>query len=280
MAVIAMTREMGTLGKNVAQGLADQMELNVVHHELVEHGLAERLGARLGVHESAVHRYLEGNSSLLERWKIDSKRLSWYTAEEILELAQKGNVVIRGWGATGLLRGIPHVLCVRVCAPMAFRERAMMARLGIKEASVVRREIERSDAAHARTMYGLFGLDWEDPLLYHLVLNTESVPIETCVKLVRLLAEGPAFRETEDSRSVIADKLLETRIRAVLADRLKVGIYAIGIEAAVRQGKVTLTGTVGETRLASEAEQLVRAVAGVTDVDNHILVVRPHAGNV
>src|SRR5262245_14229600 len=147
MAVIAMTREMGSLGKDVAAGLAEAMGLMVVHHELVEHHLAERLG----VQESAVHRYLEGEASLLERWKIDKHKLSRYTAEEILELARKGNVIIRGWGATGVLRHVPHVLRVRVCADMGFRERVMMERLGISE-SAARREIERSDAAHAATV--------------------------------------------------------------------------------------------------------------------------------
>ena len=40
MVAIAMTREMGTLGKDVAQGIADSLDLNVVHSELVEHDLA------------------------------------------------------------------------------------------------------------------------------------------------------------------------------------------------------------------------------------------------
>ena len=62
MPVIAMTREMGSLGKDVAAGLTDQLGLAVVHHELVEHHLAERLGVK----ESTVHRYLEGEASLLE----------------------------------------------------------------------------------------------------------------------------------------------------------------------------------------------------------------------
>src|SRR6185436_17401739 len=140
MAVIAMTREMGSLGKDVAAGLADQMGLTVVHHELVEHHLAERLGIK----ESAVHRYLEGEASLLERWKIDKQKLSRYTAEEILELAQKDNVVIRGWGAVAVLRAVPHVLRVRVCAPMPFRERVIMERLALKDASQARSEIEQS----------------------------------------------------------------------------------------------------------------------------------------
>lgn len=271
MAVIAMTREMGTLGKEVAQGLADQLGLKVVHHELVEHGLAERLG----MPESAVHRFLEGSPSLLERWKFDSTRLSRYTAKEILELAQEGNVVIRGWGATALLRGVPHVLCVRVCAPMAFRERVMMERLGIKEASAVRGEIERNDAAHARTIHGLFGLDWQDPLNYHLVLNAESVPIESCVKLVRLLAENPAFQETEYSRTTIADKLLQSRIRTLLSDRSGVETDLRELEVTVCKGKVTLTGMAVQSQLVAETQQLVQGVAGVTEIDNRIVVVRP-----
>ena len=103
MVAIAMTREMGTLGKDVAQGIADSLGLKVIHSELIEHDLA----TRLGVEESAVHRYLEGNASLLERWKIDKNKLSRYTAEEILELARDGNVVIRGWGAVAVLRAVP-----------------------------------------------------------------------------------------------------------------------------------------------------------------------------
>ena len=37
MVTIAMTREMGTFGKDVAQGLAVSLDLKVIHSELVEH---------------------------------------------------------------------------------------------------------------------------------------------------------------------------------------------------------------------------------------------------
>ena len=58
MTVIAMTREMGTLGKDVAAGVAERLGIQVVHHELVERQLAERLQTT----ESAVHRFLEGEA--------------------------------------------------------------------------------------------------------------------------------------------------------------------------------------------------------------------------
>jgi len=266
MTVIAMTREMGSLGKDVAAGLADQMGLTVVHHELVEHNLAERLG----VQESAVHRYLEGGASLLERWKIDKEKLSRYTAEEILELAKQGNVVIRGWGAVALLRAVPHVLRVRVCAPMPSRERVMVERLGLKSPSEAMREILQNDAAHARIMRGFFGVNWEDPQLYHVVLNTGAVPVDACVSIVRLLAERPEFKVTDETRSVLADKLMESRVRAALGDA-----FATPITVKVAMGKVTLTGTTMSP--VSNVEELVRSVPGVTEVENRIVVVRSGA---
>ena len=265
MAVIAMTREMGSLGKDVAAGLAEQMGLTVVHQELVEHHLAEKLG----VQESTVHRYLEGEASLLERWKIDKHKLSRFTAEEILELAQKGNVIIRGWGATGVLRHIPHVLRVRVCADMGFRERVMTQRLGI-DAAAARREIDRSDAAHGAIVRSFFGVDWQNPLIYHLVLNTGSVPIETCVTIVRLLAERPEFQEADETRSVLADKLVESRVRAALGDA-----FATPVDIRVEKGKVTLTGTTMGP--IGNVEEVVRSVPGVTDVENRVMVVRSGA---
>jgi len=266
MTVIAMTREMGSLGKDVAAGLADQMGLTVVHHELVEHNLAERLG----VQESAVHRYLEGGASLLERWKIDKEKLSRYTAEEILELAKQGNVVIRGWGAVAILRAVPHVLRVRVCAPMPSRERVMVERLGLKSPSEAMREILQNDAAHARIMRGFFGVNWEDPQLYHVVLNTGAVPVDACVSIVRLLAERPEFKVTDETRSVLADKLMESRVRAALGDA-----FATPITVKVAMGKVTLTGTTMSP--VSNVEELVRSVPGVTEVENRIVVVRSGA---
>jgi cytidylate kinase len=270
-----MTREMGTLGKDVAFGLAEAMDLKIVHHEIVEHDLADRLG----VQESTVHHYLEGCATLLERWKIDKQKLSRYTAQEILEFAQKGNIVIRGWGATALLRDVPNVLRIRVCAPMAFRERVMMERLGIKDPRVVRREIERSDSAHARIVEGTFGLKWDNPLLYNFVLNTDSIPIATCVRIVRLVADDPAFQETSATRAILQDKLLEWNIRSVLAER-HANISLSGIAVSVKNGMVILSGTVGHPDLSKVAIQTTSEVPGVVDVESRLVAVTKFIGSV
>lgn len=200
MAVIAMTREMGSGGRDVALGVADACDLTLVHHELVEHHVASRLQMR----DSAVHRYLEGGAGILERWRVDEKCLARCTAEQIFELAERGNVIIRGWGAAQLLRGVSHVACVRVCAPMHIRVRRLMERAGLENASVARKEIKSNDAAHARIVRHLFKGDWRDPRFYDIVINTERTSIEDAATLVRRLLRLASFEESERSRARLA----------------------------------------------------------------------------
>jgi cytidylate kinase len=268
MAVIAMTREMATLGKDVSAGLADRLGLTIVHHELVEHDIALRAGMR----ESEVHRFLEGEASLLQRWKIDRKRLSRYTAHEILEIAAKGNVLIRGWGATFLLRHVPHVICVRICAPMSFRQQVLMKRLGINDEAKARAEIEANDAAHNRTMQRLFRTSWTDPSLYAIVLNTACVPVQDCVEHIVRMAESSSFQETPQSRAALTDELILSRVRATLEQRFGASVAGVGsINATVTAGKVTLTGASSDERMIAEIVRLMHSVNGVVGVESKII---------
>jgi cytidylate kinase len=274
MPVIAMTREMGSGGREVAQRVADKMGLTLILHELVEHDLAEHMHVR----DSAVHHLLEGGATLRERWQIGSKRLARYTAEEILDRANRGDVVIRGWGACVILQEVRHVARVRVYTPMDVRERVVMERYGLNDRSAARREIERNDAAHKRTLQVAYGVDREDPLLYDLVLNTDRASIETCVKLVCDLAESPEFRETEASRAILNDKTLEVHIRIKLRERFTIGTGVTGVEATATGGKVVLTGTAVHSALVEDASELVGKIAGVKEVVNRMVVVHGPRG--
>jgi len=271
MPVIAMTREMGSLGKDVALGLAEALDLQVVHHEVVERDLADRAHLK----ESVVHRFLEGDPGMLERWQVRG-RVALYTAEEVCELATRGNVVIRGWGATHVLRPVPHVVCVRVCAPLELRTRVLMQRLGIDDEAIARREIERNDAAHARTMLQLFSADWQDAVHYDLVLNTERVPTQECVGQIRRLVESSAFQETETSREVLADVMLGAYVRTALRDcpETQSSGLIVDVAASARSGCVTLRGFAASEEFRLAAERVVSGVSGVTAVTNQVLRMR------
>jgi cytidylate kinase len=261
-----MTREVGTLGRDVAAGLAERLGLDVIHHELIEHDIAERSG--LPEHE--VHRFLEGEASLFQRWRMDYRRMRCCTAQEIFELAAKGGALIRGWGSVYLLRSVPHVLGVRVCAPMEFREVVVMKRLGLKNPAAARREIERNDAAHNGAMRRIFGIDWTDPAHYTVVLNTARVPVQECVNCIVQLVQSPAFAETVASKAELINQLISARVRSALERHFGSDAGAL-IKSEVKAGRVMLTGPMVDARYHEEAVRLVRSVEGVTGVESHIV---------
>jgi cytidylate kinase len=270
MTVIAMTREIGSHGSEVAAGVAAALGLEVINSEIV----VPHVAGSLGVEQSAVQRYLEGKASLFDRWQIDTRKLSQHTLDQILNLALKDNVLIRGWGAAALFQGVRGVICVRVCTPMALRVRVMMERLGVKDADAIQREIERFDTAHSRAMRAAFNFDWNDALLYHMVLNTARMPVDACVKAVCELAEHPNFHsDPAIIGTALADKLLQAKINSAFSDRISLAMAPNGISVSVVEGKVTLAGTFSSGELRDKAEKVAQEIAGVREIDNRIVSV-------
>jgi len=120
MPVIAMTQEMATLGSDVAHGLCEALGLQQVRHEI-----GDVVAGKMHVKKSLIRKLREGKAGRFERWSADEKTMSIFTAEEIYNLAVKGNVLVRGWGATMLLRSVLRIGCVRVCAPMVIPPRTI-----------------------------------------------------------------------------------------------------------------------------------------------------------
>lgn len=269
MPVIAMNQEMASLGKDVAQALAEELGLAQVTHEVVDH-VAQKIHAR----KSLIRRVMDGKAGMLERMRTDTRSVSTYVAEEVFELASRGNIIIRGWGATYLLRSIPHVPCIRVCASMERRVEWMKKRLDTDDEELVRHELRRSDAAHTLNMQQRFGVNWGDPLLHDLVLNTDRVSVVGCVQQIKSLLDLPEFQETEASRACLANATLEARVRAAL--RASAHTEQVSITIAVDDGHVLVDGMAATEAECRAAERIVRGVSGVEEVDNRLrLIHRP-----
>ncbi len=115
-------------------------------------------------------------------------------ARKAVEYACKlGDTVIVGRGGQVILRDEPNVLHVRVVAPLEDRilrvrgdprapnqpfERLIETRRAAHE------KIAASDAISADYLKRLYGVDWDDPSFYHLILNTGLRTIEQAADLV------------------------------------------------------------------------------------------------
>ena len=173
-----------------------------------------------------------------------------------------------------------------------------MERLRSKDAEAVRRELERFDAASARALRASFNVEQEDALLYHIVLNTDRLPVEACVNAVCQLAEHPRFRDPATTRTELADKLttypllhscdwapggrwIACAMGNPIGDRPGVtfgNIAPSGVTVSAVNGRITLAGTSSSGALRRRAEQVAHQVAGVRQIDNRIISVPTRGG--
>jgi cytidylate kinase len=107
----------------------------------------------------------------------------------IQEIASQDNVLILGQGGQVLLRGYAGAFHVKVVAPPDMRV-ARVAERGGLSLTIARRCVRHSDRARADYLARYHGINWLDPLLYHLVINTGQMPVEIAVRLVTKTAHA------------------------------------------------------------------------------------------
>lgn len=264
MPLIAMTREMGSLGKDVAAGIAARHDRKVVYHEIIE-----PIANKMRLRKSHVERFLEGRSGLWERLTTDRTSLSIFTADETFRFLKDGSTgVIRGWGAVHLLRNIPHVVRVRVCAPLETRVQRMMERLGTDNRQAVEAEIQLSEEAHTAITRRHFGVNWRDPENYDLVVSTERLTVDECIDEVDALLQKKTFQETPGSVQLVENLALEWSVRSALRRDDRTAATAVTVSCV--GGRVTLLGVVDDMDEARAAGEVAASVEGALSVDNQL----------
>ena len=105
------------------------------------------------------------------------------TAETILRLATLGHVILIGRAGNIVTARLPHVLHVRLVAPLEDRiER--ICRDDKKTPDEARKFCLEEEQARARYVKTYYHANIDDPLLYDLTINTSSVGYEETARLV------------------------------------------------------------------------------------------------
>ena len=114
------------------------------------------------------------------------------TAETILHLAELGHVILIGRAGNIVTARLPHVLHVRLVAPLDDRiER--ICRDDHKTPVEARKFCVEEEQARARYLKTYFHADINDPLHYHLVINTSRVGYDGAARMI-----GDALLQLKD----------------------------------------------------------------------------------
>ncbi len=269
MSILTVSHEIGAGGPEIGQKVADQLGLHYVDQELISDA-----ALRYGVLEEKLSSLDESKPSLFERFDAETRRYITVLQTAVFEFAEHDRVVLMGRAGQWLLRGLPHVLRLRVMAPFDRRVKRLAKKLSGQMGEqtnprTVQDMARRDDQEKLGRMRYLYEVDLRDPSLYDLVVNTDKLSIDAAVEMVAATLERPELVTTPEAQQLVTDRALASRIQVALATNPETRKYRITVEA--KSGLVTLEGTAA----MDEAVDVARAVRGVREVKTQQVEVPP-----
>jgi cytidylate kinase len=263
MSIVAMSETVGSGGTEIGRALAAAMGWEFADREIITKA-AESFGEGVGELKHAT----EEKPTLWDRFRQSQQRYVTYVEATILEMAARDNVVLVGRASAVILRDVRHALRVRVIASESARAKRIEQQGLTAEAAL--ETVRHSDHDLAARVRFLYHLDWEAPLLYDTVLNTERLSVPRAVAALREMLADERFASTDDLRQALCDRSLTASARAALLANPTTRHGSIRVTAT--SGAVELTGLVMSEAERQAAEAAVARIAGVVSVRNGLVV--------
>ena len=209
MAVVTISGQFGSGGDEIAARVSDMLEYLYFDKQLML-----QVAADMGLSEYEVVDFSEDTYKMrgfvdrvlswrgprmvaqVDTWKeepvgtltkevieLDEANSMALVQNTILAVYGYQNAVIVGRGGQAILKDKPNVLHVRVEAPYSERVKRLCSRQnyspgGAKDAAI------KHDRASLEYLQRFYGIDWNDTMLYDLVINTGRLSLETSAQLI------------------------------------------------------------------------------------------------
>jgi len=260
MSVITISRGSFSGGKALAECLACDLGYRCVDRETI----LERAAAS-GVSQEELLDGLLKPPSFLERFK--HKRYQYLTLFQaaLAEEVKTGKVVYHGNAGHLMLRGATPVLRVRIIAPIEKRLRMLEERLKMARGEAMS-YIQKVDQDRKNWTQFLYGVNWEDPALYDLVLNLERYEIEEACEIVAVAArQQECFEFSGECQAQMEDLAIGSRVRANLA--INPPTSHLEFEVTAHRGIVSIRGKVAGLDEFEEVKRVAQAVPGTVSLN-------------
>jgi cytidylate kinase len=183
--VITVSRQPGSGGSLIAQGIAKRLGINVFDREIIQ-GVAE--SARMSSY--LLETLDEKGLNLLDDWisTLVNERHLWpdqylqHLMKVVGTIGKHGNAVVVGRGSNFILAQ-DHVKRVRVVSPLADRVRRVSQTYNV-DFEEARRRITRTESNRRAFVRKYFNADIGNPEHYDLVINTGRLSLDAAVETV------------------------------------------------------------------------------------------------
>ncbi len=193
--VIAISRQHGAGGSEVARRLAEELQLDLLDREIIQ-----QIAENAHLSERVVQTLDERDRKLLTDWLLAFGSPGYlspvgyrdHLTRVVGTIARHGGAVILGRGAH-LILGPHQALRVLVVAPLEARVATVMRREGLSERDA-RRRIAEVEAERAAFLKRHFRADFADLASFDLAVNTADLGLDAAVSAIRAALAGFSAR--------------------------------------------------------------------------------------
>ncbi|MBN2033996.1 MAG: cytidylate kinase-like family protein [Deltaproteobacteria bacterium] len=260
MAIITISRGSYSKGKEVAEKAAERLGYQCLSRDVI----LEASGL-YHIPEIKLVKAIHDAPSVLERLSGGRSAYIAYYKSALTRLVKKDNIVYHGLAGHLLLKGVPHVIKVRIIADLSDRVRHEMTQEGVSEEEA-RSMILKDDQERRKWTMSLYGADPWDSALYDFVIHIQRFTVSNAVDFVCDAARLDQFKTTAESQQKMDDLALASQVKAALV--------TISVEVAVTSdyGNVLVfTGPEGRLvrKLREKIKTLSKEIQGINNIEVH-----------
>jgi cytidylate kinase/CBS domain-containing protein len=258
MPIITISR--GTLsgGEMLARSLHERLGFKLLSREVIIEA-----ARKYGVSEEKLVKEMQTPARLWTRLTSQKQRYVLAVQATLAELVEDGNAIYYGLAGQFLLQGLSRVLNVRLIAPMASRVRVAMSEHGLSHEDAFR-FLQTVDEQRARWVRQLYSADWNDPILYDIVVNLAHMTLESATEMVVDLVRRKEYCRSAESDREFRDFSLDRRLSAALT--FQSDFPEDSVQLSVREGVVYIGATGYVERNLQSVLSFVKGVPGVQAV--------------
>jgi cytidylate kinase len=264
MSLITISRSLGSGGEVIASKVAKALNL-----ELYDDNKLQQAAIDMGIPADDAKNLNEKAPGLFERL-LNRKPETYLELMEsvVYDVAHKGQGVIVGHGSQMLLRDFGCAFHVYVHATGPSRVQYIMETKGLNREGA-KQLIQKSDHQQKGFFRFAFQMDWNDPSLYDLIVNTEKLGIEAAVKLIVGTAESDQIQACSLTAVEAMERLSQKkRVEAAVLEN-DINPFLLNIEVP-EKGVVRLSGAANSQVEKDNLVDIIQRVSGISEVRNEV----------
>jgi len=214
--IITISTDRYTKGGEIAERVARKMGYECVSREVILSA-----AQAYGVPEMKLLKAVKDAPTILDMFSRERQRYMAYIKAVVADYMLKHDIVYHGLVGHPIIRGVSHVLKVRVIANLEDRIRIEMDRENITEEKA-RKAIAALDDQQKKWGKAVYGIDVTNPIFYDLIINVGHIwsdDTEDAVETIVDTAGHKKFHPNTYSLSCLKNIALSCRVKAALIDK-------------------------------------------------------------